>query len=152
MSKLDHNLTSWNLHRLAPYLQLKTLVLLLVIWGVLVLGSWFIQRYFLIGAYRNYRKLVRSLIFTLWIYFNKHLLIFKQPPGPPSSILTGTPDYQRGKTHIYFKKLSETYGDIFSVWDGPQLQIVLNSPRIIQELNGKVLPSPLCFSGTPSSN
>ncbi|KAH0845023.1 hypothetical protein AYO21_04056 [Fonsecaea monophora] len=81
--------------------------------GLVYFLQWFIQRYFLIGKYRNLRYL---------------------PPGPPSSIFTGTPGYPKDKCHIFFKKLSEEYGEIISVWQGPNLQIVLNSPRVVRDL------------------
>ncbi|EXJ70144.1 uncharacterized protein A1O5_06212 [Cladophialophora psammophila CBS 110553] len=90
-----------------------TLFILPAIVGLIYFLQWFIQRYFRIGMYRNLRYL---------------------PPGPPSGVFTGTPGYPKDKCHLFFKKLSDEYGEIFSVWQGPNLQIVLNSPRVVRDL------------------
>ncbi|OAL53153.1 cytochrome P450 [Pyrenochaeta sp. DS3sAY3a] len=77
-------------------------------------GIWYaVQWYFFIGAYKHWKKL---------------------PPGPKSGRFSGTPGYPRVKHHIYFKELADTYGEIYSVWAGPTLQVVLNTPKAIRTL------------------
>ncbi|KAH9211050.1 cytochrome P450 [Leptodontidium sp. 2 PMI_412] len=99
------------------YLKLSTSVttvpVTVLVWGLVTIVAWVVQRYFLIGKYRKYRAL---------------------PPGPPSSIIFGTPGYPREKAHIFFREVSKKYGEIVTVWDGPKLQIVLNSPKVIHDL------------------
>ena len=61
-----------------------------------------------------------------------------QPPGPPSNIFFGTPNFQDHQPHHWYRQLSLQYGPIVSVWKGATLQVILNSAADIKELCDKV--------------
>ncbi|KAH7080786.1 cytochrome P450 [Paraphoma chrysanthemicola] len=56
------------------------------------------------------------------------------PPGPPSNVILGTPNYVTHQPHHWYRSLFKKYGPIVSVWKGRNLHIVLNTAEDIKEL------------------
>lgn len=74
---------------------------------------------------------------------------YLKPPGPASGLITGTPGFSKHQPHLWYKELSKTYGNIFSVWNGTKLIIVLNSAEDIKELCDRVsdiISDDICMS------
>ncbi|KAL2340156.1 hypothetical protein Fmac_008096 [Flemingia macrophylla] len=58
------------------------------------------------------------------------------PPGPPRLPIIGNLHYMKPPVHLPFAKLSETYGDMISLWFGSRLVVVLSSLSLARECFG----------------
>ncbi|KAL1328390.1 hypothetical protein HN51_038254 [Arachis hypogaea] len=77
-------------------------------------------------------------VLSVAIFFIFTLLIqsrsFKNlPPGPPSLPIIGNLHHLKKPLHRHFRGLSEKYGDVFSLWFGSRLVVVVSSPTVVQE-------------------
>ncbi|EMD34413.1 hypothetical protein CERSUDRAFT_86534 [Gelatoporia subvermispora B] len=58
------------------------------------------------------------------------------PPGPPSHWLWGTP-WPKSYVPRYYDKLAETYGPVFTVWNGGTPAVVVARHQVAQEIMTK---------------
>ncbi|CAI8590036.1 unnamed protein product [Vicia faba] len=55
------------------------------------------------------------------------------PPGPPTIPIIGNLHHLKHPLHRTFTTLSQKYGDIFSLWFGSRLVVVVSSPSLVEE-------------------
>ncbi|CAL0334927.1 unnamed protein product [Lupinus luteus] len=84
--------------------------------------------------------------FTLFLYSSLFLiflitlkLLFKTkrfknlPPGPPPLPIIGNLNLLEKPLHRFFQTMSKKHGDVFSLWFGSRLAVVISSPTAFQE-------------------
>ncbi|KAK7303842.1 hypothetical protein RJT34_14759 [Clitoria ternatea] len=59
------------------------------------------------------------------------------PPGPPTLPVIGNLHLLKPPIHRTLAKLTETYGDIISLWFGSRIVVVVSSPSLVQECFNK---------------
>ncbi|XP_028769833.1 cytochrome P450 81E8-like [Neltuma alba] len=78
-----------------------------------------------------YFLLSLAFFFTLKLFVQNK---FKNiPPGPPSLPIIGNLHQLKKPLHHTFHRISQRYGQIFSVWFGSRLVVVVSSPSAVQE-------------------
>ncbi|KAG4990544.1 hypothetical protein JHK87_024001 [Glycine soja] len=55
------------------------------------------------------------------------------PPGPPPLPIIGNLNLLENPLHRFFQRMSKTHGNIFSLWFGSRLAVVVSSPSAFQE-------------------
>lgn len=55
------------------------------------------------------------------------------PPGPPPLPIIGNLNLLENPLHRFFQRMSKTHGNIFSLWFGSRLAVVIASPSAFQE-------------------
>ncbi|XP_028779059.1 cytochrome P450 81E8-like [Neltuma alba] len=79
-----------------------------------------------------YFLLSLAFFFTLKLFVQNKK--FKNiPPGPPSLPIIGNLHQLKKPLHHAFHRISQRYGQIFSVWFGSRLVIVVSLPSAVQE-------------------
>ncbi|XP_027329251.1 isoflavone 3'-hydroxylase-like isoform X2 [Abrus precatorius] len=82
----------------------------------------------------HYAILSLAFICTVKIFFQiQSRRIRNLPPGPPTLPIIGNLHHLKQPIHRTFSALSQTYGDILSLWFGSRLVVVVSSPSLVQE-------------------
>ena len=79
--------------------------------------------------------LLSSLVFllTFKLLFSQRRKHKNLPPGPPPLPIIGNLNLLERPLHRFLTRTSKTYGDIFSLWFGSRLAVVVSSPSAFQE-------------------
>lgn len=80
--------------------------------------------------------------FIQWLKYNRSL-----PPGPWGLPIWGSLLFVKYPMHLYFKKLVEKYGPIFSISFGSKLTVVLSDYHIIRDSFRREI-----FAGRPDTD
>ncbi|KAK4284280.1 hypothetical protein QN277_001135 [Acacia crassicarpa] len=80
----------------------------------------------------NYSILCLAFFLALNLFLRKRR--FRNiPPGPPSLPVLGNLHQLKKPLHHHFHRISQNYGQIFSLWFGSRLVVVVSSPSAVQE-------------------
>ncbi|RDX67262.1 Isoflavone 3'-hydroxylase, partial [Mucuna pruriens] len=85
-----------------------------------------------------YSLLSLAFILTLKILLQTQSRRLKNlPPGPSTLPIIGNLHHLKPPIHRTFSALSQTYGDIISLWFGSRLVVVVSDPSLVQECFAK---------------
>ncbi|XP_028786127.1 cytochrome P450 81E8-like [Neltuma alba] len=89
------------------------------------------------GSIINYSIFFLSFLFLISNLFLRKRRFRNIPPGPHSIPILGNLHQLKKPLHHHFHRVSQNYGQIFSLWFGSRLVVVVSSPSLVQECFSK---------------
>ncbi|CAJ1975958.1 unnamed protein product [Sphenostylis stenocarpa] len=74
-----------------------------------------------------------AFLLTIFNLFSRRRKHKNLPPGPSSLPIIGNLNLLERPLHRFFQRLSKTHGNVFSLWFGSRLAVVVSSPSAFQE-------------------